>query len=66
VRKQQLMQAREQLDKLPCAVLGVIVARRKAGGSYYAPRYYYRETGDGRRVRTGRSAATPKTPVPLS
>ena len=36
VRKQQLAQAREQLDKLPCRLLGVIVARRKAGSSYYA------------------------------
>ena len=31
VRKQTLTQAREQLDKLPCKLLGVIVARRKAG-----------------------------------
>lgn len=56
VRKQQLTQAREQLDKLPCALLGVIVARRKAGSSYYAPRYYYREDADGNRVRAGRAS----------
>ena len=43
--------AREQLDRVPCSLLGVIVARRKAGSSYYAPRYYYRE-----RDKTGASA----------
>lgn len=69
VRKQQLAQAREQLDKLPCTLLGLIVARRKAGGGYYAPRYYYRESEDGQRVRTGRSNGSGKrmkTPEPLS
>jgi Mrp family chromosome partitioning ATPase/capsular polysaccharide biosynthesis protein len=69
VRKQQLVQAREQLDKLPCKALGIIVARRKAGSSYYGPRYYYRENEDGRRVRAGRSngsGAREKTPEPLA
>ena len=66
VRKQQLAQAREQLDKLPCAVLGLIIARRKTGSSYYAPRYYYRETEDGKRVRAGRSSSRAKAPDPLS
>ena len=68
VRKQQLAQAREQLDKLPCNMLGVIIARRKAGGSYYAPRYYYRETDDGRRVRAGRKSVptSAEGPEPLS
>jgi polysaccharide biosynthesis transport protein len=56
VRKQTLAQAREQLDKLPCRLLGVIVARRKAGSSYYAPRYYYHEDDDGGRVRAGRAS----------
>lgn len=56
VRKQQLTQAREQLDKLPCKLIGVIVARRKGGSSYYAPRYYYREAEDGSRVRAGRAS----------
>ena len=50
-----LARAREQLDKLPCALLGVIIARRKDSGSYHAPRYYYREDDDGRRVRAGRA-----------
>lgn len=62
VRKQQLTQAREQLDKLPCKLLGVIVARRKAGSSYYAPRYYYREDEDGSRVRAGRASGA-KAPM---
>jgi non-specific protein-tyrosine kinase len=62
VRRQQLIQAREQLDKLPCTLLGLIIARRKASGAYYAPRYYYRETADGQRVRGGRAAAASKTP----
>ena len=62
VRKQTLTQAREQLDKLPCRLLGVIVARRKAGSSYYAARYYYREDGDGgrERVRRGSGSAAAK------
>ncbi|HET6494849.1 MAG TPA: Wzz/FepE/Etk N-terminal domain-containing protein [Thermoleophilia bacterium] len=63
VRKQTLARAREQLDKLPCRLLGVIVARRKAGSSYYAPRYYYREAEDGRQVRAGRASA-PSSPTP--
>ena len=62
VRKQTLTQAREQLDKLPCRLLGVIVARRKAGSSYYAARYYYREDGDGgrQRVRMGSGSTAAK------
>ena len=51
VRKPTLVQAREQLDKLPCRMLGVIVARRKAGSHYYAARYYYREDEAGGRTR---------------
>jgi non-specific protein-tyrosine kinase len=51
VRKHTLTQAREQLDKLPCRLLGVIVARRKAGSHYYAARYYYHEDEDGGRTR---------------
>ena len=54
VRKQTLVQAREQLDKLPCRLLGVIVARRRAGSHYYAARYYYREDEDGGRTRVRR------------
>ncbi len=63
VRKQQLVQAREQLDKVPCALLGVIVARRKGGSSYYAPRYYYREDDDGKRVRAGRAKSSGSAPA---
>jgi Mrp family chromosome partitioning ATPase len=60
VRKHTLSQAREQLDKLPCRLLGVIVARRKAGSHYYAARYYYREDEDGGRTRVRReSGSTP-------
>ncbi len=58
VRKQQLTQAREQLDKLPCRLLGVIVARRKAGSHYYAARYYYREDEDGGRSASGATAGS--------
>jgi Mrp family chromosome partitioning ATPase len=68
VRKQQLIQAREQLDKLPCRLLGLVIARRKTG-AHYGPRYYYREADDGRSVRAPRSdasSAREKTPQPLS
>jgi non-specific protein-tyrosine kinase len=58
VRKQTLTQAREQLDKLPCRMLGVIVARRKAGSHYYAARYYYREDEAGGRTRVRREGGS--------
>ena len=58
VRKHTLAQAREQLDKLPCRMLGVIIARRKAGSHYYAARYYYREDGDGGRTRVRREGGS--------
>ncbi len=58
VRKNTLTQAREQLDKLPCRLLGVIVARRKAGSQYYAARYYYREDGNGDRTRVRRDSGS--------
>jgi hypothetical protein len=67
VKKQQLVQAREQLDKLPCTLLGLIIARRKSGGSY-GPRYYYRESDDARRVPAGRGSSADrdvKAPQPL-
>jgi polysaccharide biosynthesis transport protein len=62
VQKHTLVRAREQLDKLPCKLLGVIVARRKAGGGYYAPTYYYHEDGNGdrRRVRREKGSAPSK------
>ena len=62
VRKQTLAQAREQLDKLPCKLLGVIVARRKAGSSYYGSRYYYRDGDEGGRVRVRRSSSSSAAP----
>jgi non-specific protein-tyrosine kinase len=55
VGRHHLAQAREQLDKLPCALLGVIVARRKSSGSYYASGYYYREDEGGKRVRAAKT-----------
>ena len=55
VSKQALARAREQLDRLPCKLLGVIVARRKGGKSYYTSRYYYRDDGNGGHVRRSRS-----------
>jgi Mrp family chromosome partitioning ATPase/capsular polysaccharide biosynthesis protein len=58
VRKQTLTQARELLDKLPCRLLGVIVARRKAGSQYYAARYYYREDKNGGRTRVRRDSGS--------
>jgi succinoglycan biosynthesis transport protein ExoP len=58
VRKHTLSQAREQLDKLPCRLLGVIVARRKAGSHYYAARYYYREDGNGGRARVRKESGS--------
>jgi tyrosine-protein kinase len=58
VRKHTLTQAREQLDKLPCRLLGVVVARRKAGSHYYAAKYYYREDDNGDRTRVRRESGS--------
>ncbi len=46
VGRRQLAQAQEQLDKLPCRLLGVIVARRKTDADKYAGHYYHRDTPD--------------------
>ena len=55
VRAHQLDQARERLERMPCRLLGVIVARRKSTAHSY--RYYYYDGADGggqsrRRSRT--------------
>jgi non-specific protein-tyrosine kinase len=57
LRRPQLASAADQLHKLPCALLGIVV-RMESGrvhGSYYQPYYYstsYAGDGDGQRRRT--------------
>jgi polysaccharide biosynthesis transport protein len=47
VHRQTLAQAREQLDKLPCRLLGVVVARRKTDSGYYSPGHsHYHSASD--------------------
>jgi Mrp family chromosome partitioning ATPase len=56
VGRRQLAQAREQLDRLPSRQLGIIVARRKHDNGRYARDYYYRDSEDGSRMRSGSGA----------
>ena len=57
LRRPQLENAADQMRRLPCAVLGVVV-RMESGrvhGSYYQPYYYstsYAGDGDGQRRKT--------------
>ena len=61
VRRQTLVHAREQLEKLPCRLLGVVVARRRGSEAYghygSAYRHYYHENGNGSRDRDAARAS---------
>lgn len=55
VKRQQLEAAAEQIGRLPCKTLGVVVAREHhRGKTYYGGQYYYRYEEDGRNGKGGK------------
>ncbi len=51
VKRSELKEAADRLDKMPCRKLGVIVTRQHHGAGYYSQPYYYSFDDSGAKVR---------------